>query len=371
MVCIAVYAASACIDHWLHSRIPDAAARWTAACAIVESGAVLALSVYLLSLRLFGKVKKGIYDPIRPAIRDRVMSLAFEGESWTAGIPKHGPARHVMEEAIEEALTSLKASGRDRVARFAVEEGLQLEWQKAFSSPSKRERKRAVFLLGLVARAAGKTILPLAAKDREPAIRAEAWRALAASDAASIDAVFRSVLRESLFVRALLADELKRHAAYLASNTVPNVLEQSSTFEIARCLELLIGWERALPRFSVQRWLNGTPDPVLWPLALALLPYVAPDTATDEHLMEALESGNPDVQYAAARAAGRLRQKALIPKLAAMLDKDKRVALASAAAIAQMGEPGERCLEEMIMGPDRRAAAIAMEALEHATVRAH
>ena len=46
------------------------------------------------------------------------------------------------------------------------------------------------------------------------------------------------------------------------------------------------------------------------------------------------------------------------------------LALVAAQALARMGEPGTHQLTATISGPDRRAAAIALEALEHATVGA-
>jgi hypothetical protein len=47
------------------------------------------------------------------------------------------------------------------------------------------------------------------------------------------------------------------------------------------------------------------------------------------------------------------------------LSQDKPFAVASATALARIGRDGERSLERIISGPDRNAAAFAMEALEH------
>ncbi|MGA8028228.1 MAG: hypothetical protein WB992_13885, partial [Bryobacteraceae bacterium] len=59
----------------------------------------------------------------------------------------------------------------------------------------------------------------------------------------------------------------------------------------------------------------------------------------------------------------------LIPALSAALGQNRQLGLASATAIAQMGEPGERHLEKIVGESDGNAARVAMEALEHATVR--
>lgn len=368
--CLVVYLANLAVDLRLQPRIHDWVFRWAAAFAIVQTVAISLLSLYLVALRAYSRLKESIHDQIRPAIRDRVLALAFEGESWSSAVPGHGPGRHVLEESIAHALTTLKGSGRERIARFAVEHGFEAQWVKAFSSRSKRVRKRAISLLGLISPVAGETVLPIALHDKHPAVRTEACRGLLIrGERPGIDKVFCSVLRESLLTRALLADDLKRHAPYLLRNTIPPLLEKPASLETARCFEILIAWKRALPSFDVAPWLSGEPNRFLWPLVLALLPYVSIDNSIEEHLISALESPDLEVQCAAAQAAGRLKRERLIPALSLALGQDKRLGLASANAIAQMGEPGERYLEKIVIGPDRNAAALAMEALERVTVK--
>lgn len=369
LVCAAVYIVNQLVERQLAARIQDPGVRRAAAFAIVQAAAVVFLSFHLISNRAYTRVKENIYHQIRAAIRDRVLMLAFEGESWSSGVPTHGPARHVMEESVAHALTTLKSAGRDRVARFALEQGLVAEWVKTFSNGSKRDRKRTIPLLGLVSPVAGSTVLPLALRDKNAAVRIEAFRALTLGDRKDIDAVFRLVLRESLVVRALLAGDLKPHAPYLLANTIPALLIRASKFEVARCFEILIAWKRALPAFDIHPWLQGDPDPLLWPLVLALLPYAPVDDSVEEYVRSALNSGDLEVRCAAATAAGSLKLEHLIPALSATLSEDKRLALASATALARMGEAGERCLEEILVRGNRRAASFAMEALEHATVR--
>lgn len=369
-VSIGFWVGVACSEFLLRHAVHDRVLRWATAFALVQIIAVALQCLLLFSLRLYGQIKNSIYDQIRPAIRDRVMALAFEGETWASGVPEHGPARHVLEESIERALVSLKPPGRDRIARFAVDRGFGERWVKAYSSSSKRERKRAVSLLGLISPVAGRTILPQALEDEDRGVRIEAYRALLTLGApADVERVFRAVLNESLSMRCLLADELKRHARFLLAKTIPMLLENGERFEIARCFEILIAWRRALPGFDVGRWLAPDSDRSLWPLVFALLPYVAVEDWIEEHLAAALESGNPELECAAAEATGRLAIKRLIPHLSAALGRGKEVGLASARAIAQMGEAGERHLEKIAAGSDRRAAAIAMEALEQVTVR--
>ena len=284
-------------------------------------------------------------------------------------MPEHGSSRHVLEECIANSLSDLKESGRDRIAQFAVDHGFSAQWIKALSSPLKGERKRSVTLLGLISRVAGGSAIPAALDDNEPAVRTEAARALLmVGDLHHIDRVFRSMLRESLLIRALLAGDLKLHARYLLANTIPEVLAEGSRIDTIRCLETMVSWKRALPSFDIRPWLAEPRDPLIWPLALALLPYVPVDDSISDHLLCALESADLEVQCAAARAAGQLKIERLMPALARSLNQNRQFALVSATAMAQMGMPGERDLAKIVCRADRAAAAVAMEALERFTV---
>ena len=368
-VCMGVCLANLELELTLTPFISDRALRWASAFAVIQGAAIILLVVYLLGRRALAGLKDSIYEQLRPAIHERVSALALAGEKWSSVVPEHGAARHVLEESIANSLSTLKESGRDRIAQFAVDHGFSAQWIKALSSPLKRERKRAVMLLGLVSQAAGSSAIPAALGDNEPAVRIEAARALLmVGDLHHVDRVFRSMLRESLLVRALLASDLKLHARYLLANTIPEVLAEGSHVDIVRCLETMVAWKRALPSFDIRPWLAEPRDPLIWRLALAMLPYVPVDDSIGDHLLRALESTDLEVQCAAARAAGQLRIERLMPALALSLSQNRQLALSSATAMAQMGMPGERDLAKMVCRADREAAAVAMEALESLTV---
>lgn len=370
-VCVSASIAAYWIAGKLGSIVPDAAFRWMAGFAVVQAAAVAALSLRLLTMRVYGRLNNSLRDQIRPAIRESVLTLAFEGESWTVEMPGHGLSRRVLEQCVVEALTGLKGPPRDRVARFAQERGFVAEWVKEFSSRSRSRRKQAISLLGLVVPIAGSRAMEAARTDQDAGVRVEACRALISREAGAVEEVFASLLRESLLVRALLAADLKPYARRLLDGAVPRLLEEASAVEAARCFEILIAWKRALPVFDVHRWLAGEPDRRLWPLLLALLPYVPVDGRVEEYVAAAFDSEDRQVRCAAAKAAGELNLKRLMPRLAAALRGEKELALAAASALAQMGEAGGQRLEESVLGADRSAALIAMEALERATVRVH
>jgi HEAT repeat protein len=331
------------LERQLMPLIHDGGLRWTAAFALIQLITILAMSLVLLGRRTYNGLREGIFEQLRPALRERVLALAHAGEDWSSAIPKGGPALRVLEESIVGGLFTLKESGRDRVAQFAVDHGFSTRWAESLASPRTEDRKRAVALLGMVSPARAGALVAGALHDEQPSVRAEAARALLnTGDPLSVDRVFRFVLRENLLLRALLASELKRHARYLLANTIPEVLAQGSQLDIVRCLEIMVAWKRAMPSFDVQPWLAEPIDQPILPLALELLPYVAVDDSVEDRLLAALKSSDLEVQCAAARATGRLKIERLMPALAASLSKNKQFALAAATAMAQMGASAER-----------------------------
>lgn len=368
-VCVGIVLANGGMERYLASRFHERNFCWAIAFITIQGCAIACLSFYLVALRASGQLLDILHNHIRPPIRDRVLALAFAGESWSTNVPKHGPARRVLEESVADALTTLKASSRDRIAQFAIEQGLQTEWIKAFSSQSCMERKRAISLLALTSRVAGETVLRAALHDESSSVRAVAYRGLLIlGNPGRVDEVFISLVGESFLIRALLVNELKRYAPHLLADAIPRFLERATPVELVRCFEILVAWEIALPSFDIRAWIAAGSDQRVWPFVLALLPYVETDEAIRDFVISALLSDSLVVQSAAVDAAGRLQLQSSIPFLSAALSGEKQLAAASANAIAQMGEPGLRKLENIIAGPDRDAAAFAMEALEHITV---
>jgi len=369
-LCLAACLLNAALNRVLTPWIRDTPLRWATAFSALQVIAILCMTLYLLARRAYARFQDGLHEQIRPAIQERVMALALAGETWSTPVPKHGPSRHVLEACIARALAGLKDSGRDSLAKFALEQGFTKQWMKTFSSGNLAQRKRAVSLLGLVSPVAGETIIPQALADQHPAIRTAAARALLVSgNAASVDLVFRSVLAASLLTRALLSSDLKRHARHLLAHTVPAVLAENAHANTRNTLEMLAVWGKAMPSLDIEALLTRQGDQLIIPL-LALLPYVAVEDSIEVHILDALKSPDIQLQCAAARSAGRLQLNRVLPALLQALSQNRWLAVSSAAAITQMGTEGLRALESVIRGTDRLAAAAAMEALETMTVKA-
>jgi HEAT repeat protein len=378
-VCIALYLVNLGLASRLTPFIHDRSLRWTTAFALVQVIAILAIALYLLARRAYTRILESLYEQLRPAMRERVAALSLAGEAWSSVVPKRGPARQVLEETIAHSLAGVKDSGRNRLAQFAIDQGFEAHWVKALSSPRSRDRKRAVSLLGLISERAGSSVIQAAMRDRHASVRIEAARALlVAGDPAHVDRVFRAALHEAPLTRALLTSDLKRHAGHLLANTIPAVLGKATPLESTRCLQFMLAWKRAAPSFAVAPWLNRPPSPEVWALALRMAPYAPLDDSIADHLLFALSSIDADVRCAAAGTAGRLKLERLLPALTLGLTQPgpqqfglksgKEFAIACAHAMAQIGTPGERRLEQLVSGPERGAAAIALEALELASI---
>ena len=350
---------------WIHDRV----FRVASAFSLLQLAAIACIAVYLFSRRAYNRHQEAIHEQIRPAIQERVMALALAGEAWSTPVPKRGPARLVLEQCLAHALVSLKDSGRDRLIQFACQHGFAKQWLQAFSSGSAEQRKRAVALIGLVAPKEGSKIIQSALQDEHPAVRTEAARALLVTgNRTDVDRVFRSVLREPRLNRALLTSDMKRHAGYLLAHTIPAVIAESHKSDVQSCLEILTVWKLANPGLDIARLLDKHCDGFVLPLVVELLPYVAVEDSMEDRLGSALESTHLEVQCAAARATGQLKLQRLIPALVQLLHQNGRLAVTAATALGQMGAQGARHLETIVRGTDRRAAAVAMEALETLTV---
>jgi len=350
------------LTHHFTPHFPDSTLRLALSFSLVQLAATITLALYLIAQRSCTRFQKNIHDQLRPALQENITALAFSGQAWPTAIPKQGPARQVLEECLSVALSGLRDSNRDRLAQFAWDQGFARQWQHACSARNSSHRKHAIALLAAVARPETQALMEKALTDPDPAIRTEAARALlAAADPATVDRIFRAVLTESLLIRVLLTADLKRHARFLLSETIPAVLADSTSQQIVHCLEILSAWKLAIPGFDIAPLLNRLEH---LPLVVALLPYVqVPDTVED-HLRSALETPDLEVRCAAAHAAGQLKLNALLPTLLPLLNLNARLAAASAQALAQMGPEGERHLHAVLASGDRKASAAAMEALE-------
>jgi HEAT repeat protein len=385
---LGVYAGSACVlavmsiatlavDRLLAQSVGDSALRLASAFSLVQAVAVTLISLGLLGRRWYASVYANLCEQLRPGIQEQVMALALSGQVWPGAVPRRGAARDVLEQCLAAALVGLRDSGRGRLQEFALSQGFQKQWGRAYTSRSLDQRKRAISLLALISPAESDQTIQAALADPHPAVRTDAMRAsMASGSLQSVERIFRSALSDTLLTRILLSGDMKRHARHLLMTTVPELLAESDAHAEsnvkAQCLQVLATWKLAIPGLDIMPMLTksaaGNSGRQHLPLLVSLLPYVLVDDSIEQQLLSALEISDIEVQCAVARAAGQLKLSGLIPSLIRLLNQNARLALAAAQALAQMGAQGERNLRTIVSGTDRKAAAVAMEALETAAV---
>ncbi len=362
-VCLATFLVTELVEGRT-SRVQAFPLRWAYAFTAVQGVTMLFMGLYLVIQRGFAQWREARYDRIRPAVREQVLSMAFEGAAGTDRLLDNRQSRRVLEESVIAALSTLKSTGRDRIGRFAMEQGFATAWLKSFSSRSSRVRRRAISLLGLISPVAGATVLPIALHDRDLAVRTEACRALLIfGERAGVDQVFRLAVRESLLTRALLTDDLRPFAAILLADTVPTLLQTGSFEEIRNCFQILTSWNRALPQLDLGPWLADT-DTRWTRELLALIPFVAIESEGEEFLHVALHSTDRAIQCAALQTVGQVGSAAFLPSLQLLLGDDKLLSWHAAQAIAHCGAEGKSLLEHTVTTGSRAGAGVALEALE-------
>jgi HEAT repeat protein len=265
---------------------------------------------------------------------------------------------------------------RDRLCELALDLSLVQYWCQDAHSPDPVFRRKAFARLAFVCtnepcrRVAG-DLLVEALEDPDAEVRLSAARALVQSGGADeIATVFDLAVSQSLLIRILLSEELRRYALPLCEKAVPQALASGDTQRILATLEMLVAWERAIPLHDL-RGLVDHADRKVRVQALRLVPLVPVSPEHQAAVLKALEEADPEVATAAARAAGRLRIEASLPLLSRCLRQGTPgLARTAAMSMVEIGPRGIATLEELGSGQDPVAAGVALEALVRARRKA-
>jgi hypothetical protein len=212
--------------------------------------------------------------------------------------------------------------------------------------------------------------LATALNDSDPEVRLSAARALVQSGSIEeLGQVFNLAVSQSLLIRLLLAEDLRRHASELCMHAVPSALAADNTRQTVAALQILVGWERALPLENLHRLLESSSSEIRLE-ALRLAPLVALTNENRSAILRSLHGGEPEENTAAALAAGRLRLQEALPSLAFCLRTGTaELARIAASAMAEMPPKGWQTLQQ-IAGGDGTSALIAAAALDRGRKRA-
>ena len=264
---------------------------------------------------------------------------------------------------------ALSGSSLDRLCSVALELGLIKEWIQETRSRDPVARRAAFSQLAFVSvyepsrRLTGELLIQ-GANDTDPEVRIAACRALVQSGGVDeVELAFDTAISETVLVRTLLAEDLRRHAVMLCERAIPAVLRAPDVPRATAALDMLVAWERAIPLENLDEVLRHQ-DRQIKILALRLA-WLVPQSAKGQAAIQAaLADTDPDVTEAAAGSAGRMVLLEAMPLLARLLRiGPARVARTAAAALGDMPPRGRQTLEELAASPNAFTAAAAKEAL--------
>jgi HEAT repeat protein len=304
-----------------------------------------------------------------PQIRDALVDYLSGSNDQTRirGFAKTNRAELV--DSLLEFHGAVGGSARDRLCDLALELSLVHDWCHEASSKDRLVRRKAYVRLSFVCayepcrRVAGDLLIQ-ALQDADPEVRLPAARALVQSGTIDeLGQVFRLAVAQSLLIRILLSEDLRRHATELCAQAIPAVLAGDNPKHTVAALQILVAWERALPLENLHRLLeSGNRDIRLEALRLAKLVPLTLENRTA--LLRFLREGDEEENTIAALTAGRLRLQEALPALARCLRTGtSELAGIAASALAEMPPKGWQTLQQIASGEDS-AAIIAAAALD-------
>jgi len=342
--------------------------------AVVQSAVILILIIGLIIRKYTKRIAERRADRIADIVRNILSSYILGDPDIKTLRGIHEKFPHEVERSFISFYASVTGESRKRLHELAAALNFFEHWARRTRSLLARRRLEALQWLSIVTPTdPGVATLPIHVErlgDPSEAIRIQAAQTLAkAGSTAGIETVFYFLLTQPLFVRALLADELRPHVPLLATRAVPNALRSTSPPKVAAALDLLLAWEKALTLPQIATTLTH-PEPAVRERALSLLPWLSGIDDPSPWVERGLSDPDERVRAAAARSAGALAVRESLPHLIQCLHHAPAVAHAAAQALARLGREGEEALEQQLFSENRTVAAVALEALEKMKIAA-
>jgi HEAT repeat protein len=169
--------------------------------------------------------------------------------------------------------------------------------------------------------------------------------------------------RETLLGRILLTEPLRPHAVELCRSALPGALSSGDPERVLGALQIVVGWERALPLGGLEVHIAG-PHRLIRIEALRAAPLVLVSAELEAAVIGSLADPDVEIAIAGASAAARLRLPDAVPLLADCLRSGSApLARTAAAALASLPPLGWNALEESMAEGEPVAGAAAAEAL--------
>jgi HEAT repeat protein len=352
---------------YVHRWVADSGLAFGYAFCLVEGCVISILLLLSLAIKFVRRRRDASWTRLQPVIVGKAsahLSGADSVEELRALRRRHP---REVEQCMLELLMRVRGTASVRLTALIVDLGLAEFWKRQYRSRIAVKRRDAINHLGRLGAEAGLDTLVLALSDSNDEVKLEASRALISTGGvAELAAVFRTSLRESLLVRAILTEALRPYAPLLCEAAVPDALSSGNAKTVRIALDIVRAWRKSLPLARVQPLLRH-PDSAVRAAALAIVPQLVSPTEFEPELLECLSDEAEAVRSAAADAAGTLRLLSALPGLKACLEQGGAEAtIAAAYALARIGGQGWHILEQQVLNSRSRAASAALEALEQA-----
>jgi len=332
---------------------------------LVQGGAVGLLFSLSIAIKAVRYSQERRWERLRPLILEKALA-SLSGSGGTAEMAVFA-RRNPMEvdRCVAELLACVEGEAHGRLAQMAAGLGLLERWKEQYRSTVRSKRMTAVSRLAQLHSDAAIPTLILALEDPDDEIRLEASRALIRSSGEKeIEAVFHAATRDSLLVRAVLAEALRPHAATVSRSALPAALANADAKIVRTALEIVRAWGRSLPLPATEPLLRH-PDAGVRAAALSVLPLLPNPRRHEAEILGLLSDPDESVRVAAVGVSGKLRLASAAGPLRTCLEQGPAmVTVAAAYALAKIGPEGCRALEEQVLASRTRPAAAALEALE-------
>lgn len=334
--------------------------------ALVQVTIILAILIVLLTRKYVFARKHARTQRLASALNDALARYAI-GDDRTAAIRSlYAASPEDVEKHIFICLETVSGTARDRLVSLAHEFGFVDKWRTRCRTREPRVRATALQRAGQFLDEGEAHDLVTALAGEKPLVRLQAARALIRLGGLNdLRDVFFSLPEQTYMIRAIITEELEVHAATIARNILPQALESDDPLTIIAGLDLLRAWRRTVSVPGLNALVHHESEDVRERVFQAA-PYVleSRDFSLDDFI-GGLRDESPLVRAAAAEAAAKLGVRAAADALEGnVLDEDVGAALAAVAGLASLGQDGLPRLQRLILGSNRRAAALAFEAME-------
>jgi HEAT repeat protein len=327
------------------------------------AAAVLLLGVLIISIRFVALRRNRWENRLRPATE---LALAdYLAGSGGEPSPATREERAVLLSVAFEVLTDVRGAERVRMVALLEKLGYVAEAEAELGGRSPAHRQQAAETLSALATPSAVSALGAGLADSDAMVRMVAARTLAAAGGGDvIPAVVAAARHDMIFEPGAAAAVMLALGMQRPAELAPLLARQTAP-EVRRAAVAVAG-ELRLTQFAPELRDCLAEDDILAGRAARGLGRIGDMTAVDALSRLAEGPQRPAVTRAAAvTALGAVGDPATCPLLESLLQaQDWLLVAASAAALAQLGEPGSGALRRAATSPRADVAALAQAALD-------